>query len=96
MSGALLDAQAGGIAAIPDVDALICQVRHKETVCEFIGRKVHELSYGVSCVVGGIRFQWILTLKGSSQSDQWVPVVSRWNDGAIGEIRRPTHASSSL
>ena len=83
INGALLEAQARGIAAIPDVDALICQARHKETVCEFIGRKVHEVSYGVSCVVGGIRFQSISTPTSSSQSDQSVPIASRWSDGAI-------------
>ena len=57
INGALLEAQAKGIAAIPDVDAIICQARHKVVVCRLIGQKVHEFSCGVCCKVGGIRYE---------------------------------------
>jgi hypothetical protein len=57
INGALVTAQAQGIAAIPDVDALICQVSHKEVVCALIGQHVYEVSHGVCCKVGGIRYQ---------------------------------------
>jgi len=57
INGALLEAQAKGIVAIPDVDAIICPKRHKETVCALIGKKVHEISRGVFAKVGGIRFR---------------------------------------
>ena len=53
---ALLFAQAQQIAAIPDVDAIVCPSRYKETVCALIGSKVHEISRGVCAKVGGIRF----------------------------------------
>ena len=57
INGALVTAQAQGIAAIPDVDALICQVSHKEVVCALIGQHVYDISHGVCCKVGGIRYQ---------------------------------------
>jgi hypothetical protein len=56
INGALLRAQEKGIAAIPDVDAIICQTRHKEIVCELIGQKVYDISRGVCSKVGGIRY----------------------------------------
>jgi hypothetical protein len=57
INGALLEDQAKGIAAIPDVDATIRPKRHKETVCALIGKKVHEISRGVFAKVGAIRFR---------------------------------------
>ena len=57
INGALLTAQAQGIAAIPDVDSLICQVSDREVVCESIGQHVYEVSHGVCCKVGAIRYQ---------------------------------------
>ena len=56
INGALFEAQAKGITAIPDVDAIVCQARHKEIVCELIGQKVYEISRGVCSKVGGIRY----------------------------------------
>ena len=55
IAGALLEAQREGIAAIPHVDALICQLKDRERVCEAIGRKIFEAT-GVCCAVGGIRY----------------------------------------
>jgi hypothetical protein len=57
INGGLFVAQAKKIPAIPDVDAIICPIRHKEVVCRLIGEKVHEISHGVCCQVGGIRFR---------------------------------------
>ena len=57
INGALLEAQAKGIVAIPDVDAIICPKRHKETVCALIGQHVYEISHGVCCKVGGVRYE---------------------------------------
>ena len=53
---ALLELQAAGIPAIPDVDAIICQQRYRESVCEVIGRTVYEVSGGVRCKVSGVRY----------------------------------------
>jgi hypothetical protein len=55
--GALLEIQGQGIPAIPDVDAIICQEQHRETVCEAIGRHVYQVSGGVCCKVDGIRYE---------------------------------------
>jgi hypothetical protein len=66
INGALLEAQAKGVVAIPDVDAIICPKRHKETVCALIGKKVHEISRGVFAKVGGIRFRLSPSPMGSS------------------------------
>ena len=44
-----------GIAAIPHVDALICQQKDRERVCEVIGRQIFEAT-GVCCTVGGTRY----------------------------------------
>ena len=57
INGALLAAQAQGIVAVPDVDALICPVSDREVVCESIGQHVFEVSHGVCCKVDGIRYQ---------------------------------------
>ena len=57
INGALLDTQAKGIAAIPDVDAIICATGHKETVCRLIGQHVYEVSGGVCCKAGGVRYK---------------------------------------
>jgi hypothetical protein len=56
INGAFFEAQAKGIPAIPDVDAIICPTRHKEVICRLLGEKVHEISHGVCCQVTGIRF----------------------------------------
>jgi hypothetical protein len=53
---ALLEIQGKGIPAIPDVDAIICQQRHREIVGEAIGRQVYEVSGGVCCKVDSIRY----------------------------------------
>jgi hypothetical protein len=53
---ALLELQGKGIPAIPDVDAIICQQRHRKIVCKTIGRQVYEVSGGVCCKVDGIRY----------------------------------------
>jgi len=55
IAAALLEVQAEEIAAIPHVDALICQEKDRERVCEVIGRKIFEVT-GVCCTVGGIRY----------------------------------------
>jgi hypothetical protein len=55
--GALTKAQALGIAAIPDVDSLICPERHKKVVCELIGGEVYDVSRGVCCQVAGVRYR---------------------------------------
>jgi hypothetical protein len=55
IAAALLEVQAEEIAAIPHVDALICQEKDRERVCQVIGRKVFEAT-GVCCVVGGMRY----------------------------------------
>ena len=55
IAAALLEVQREGIAAIPHVDALICQQKQRERVCEVIGRQVFEAT-GVCCEVGSIRF----------------------------------------
>ena len=52
---ALLELQRERIAAIPYVDALICQQKDRERVCEVIGRKIFEAT-GVCCAVGGVRY----------------------------------------
>lgn len=52
---ALLEVQRKGVAAIPHVDALICQQKHRAFVCEAVGRQVFEAT-GVCCTVGGIRY----------------------------------------
>ena len=42
---------------VPDVDAIICQQRHREEVCRVIGEKMFSESRGVRCKVDGIRFE---------------------------------------
>jgi hypothetical protein len=61
IAAALLEVQRKGIAAIPQVDALICREKDRERVCEVIGRKIFETT-GVCCTVGGIRYlPWMKT-----------------------------------
>jgi len=55
IAAALLELQGQEIAAIPQVDALICQARHRTTVCEAIGKQIFQSS-GVCCSVVGIRY----------------------------------------
>ena len=56
INGALLAAQTQGIAAVPDVDAIVCSSRHKEKVCGLVGAEVYQLTQGVRCKVAGIRY----------------------------------------
>ena len=51
----LLEVQQEGIAAIPLVDALICQEKKRARVCEVMGKQIFEVT-GVCCTVGGIRY----------------------------------------
>ena len=55
IAAALLEVQGEGIAAIPHVDALICQQKDREQVCEVTGRKIFE-GTGVCCTIGGSRY----------------------------------------
>ena len=55
IAGALLEVQREGIAAIPLVDALICQEKNRAWVCAAIGRQIF-LATGVCSLVGGIRY----------------------------------------
>src|SRR5262249_17964697 len=51
ISAALLELQSKGIAAIPLVDALICQRQHRALVCEAIGKQIF-LRAGVCASAG--------------------------------------------
>ena len=51
----MLEVQREGIAAIPHVDALICEHEDRDIVCETIGRQIF-LATGVCSRVGGIRY----------------------------------------
>jgi hypothetical protein len=55
IAAALLEVQRQGIAAIPHVDALICQQKDRQRVCEIVGKHILEVT-GVCGVVGGIRY----------------------------------------
>jgi hypothetical protein len=55
IAGALLEVQREGIAAIPHVDALICQQKNRARVCEAIGEQIFQAT-GVCCAVGGTRY----------------------------------------
>ena len=55
VAAALLEAQREGIAAIPHVDALICQNKNQDRVCEAIGKQIF-LATGVCGKIGGIRY----------------------------------------
>jgi hypothetical protein len=55
IAAALLEVQREGIATIPHIDALICQEKDWERVCEAIGKRIFEAT-GVCCTVGGIRY----------------------------------------
>ena len=50
-----LDLQTEGVASIPPVDALICQEKDRQRVCEVIGKRIFEAT-GVCCSVGGVRY----------------------------------------
>jgi hypothetical protein len=49
IAAALRELQCEGIAAIPHVDALICQEKNGERVCDVLGRQIFEAT-GVCCV----------------------------------------------
>jgi hypothetical protein len=55
VAAALLEVQREGIAAIPHVDALICQQKDRQRVCEALGSQIF-LTTGVCAKVGGIRY----------------------------------------
>jgi len=55
LAAALLEVQQKGIAAIPFVDALMCQQTNQAVVCEALGRQIF-LAAGVCAKVGGIRY----------------------------------------
>ena len=55
LSGALLEVQAKGIAAIPLVDSVICERQHRSRVCDALGKAVFSMTGGC-CKVGGIRY----------------------------------------
>jgi hypothetical protein len=55
MAAALLELQQKGIALIPHVDAVICQHKDRDIVCEAIGRQIF-LATGVWSLVGGVRY----------------------------------------
>jgi hypothetical protein len=55
MTAALLEVQHQGICAIPHVDALICQQKHKKEVCAALGKQVF-LRSGVCAQIGGTRY----------------------------------------
>ena len=56
INGALLEAQSLGIPAIPDVDAIICPQQYRDDVCRLIGQQVYNITGGVCCQVGGVRY----------------------------------------
>ena len=56
IEAALLRAQALGIAAIPDTDALHVPELLRESVCRIIGEEMFTVTGGVFCKVGGIRY----------------------------------------
>jgi hypothetical protein len=56
INGALLEAQALRIPAIPDVDAIICPQQHRDEVCRLIGKQVYDITGGVRCKVDGLRY----------------------------------------
>ena len=55
VGAALLEIQREGIAAIPHVDALICQEKNRLRVCEALGKQIFAAT-GVCSAVGGIRY----------------------------------------
>ena len=72
IAAALVEVQGKGIAAIPHVDALICQEKNRERVCEVIGKQIFEVT-GVCCVVGEIRYRH------STENGQQALVLARRN-----------------
>ena len=54
INGALREIQKEGIAAVPQVDAILCRERDYERVREIIGKHVFRESSGVRCKVNGI------------------------------------------
>lgn len=53
---ALLEMQAKAIPAIPDVDAIICQQRHRFAAAHALGAAMFSVSGGVHCKVDGLRY----------------------------------------
>jgi hypothetical protein len=62
MGAALLEVQREGIAAIPHVDALICQEKNRERVCKALGKQIFTAT-GVCSSVGGIRYSPLIELE---------------------------------
>ena len=63
INDALVEIQNEGIAAIPQVDAIICRERDQDRVREIIGKHVFRESSGVRCKVNGILTDGIPTTK---------------------------------
>jgi hypothetical protein len=55
VGAALLESQREGIAAIPHVNALICQERNRARACDTLGKKIFAAT-GVCSAVDGIRY----------------------------------------
>lgn len=56
LQAALVDVQSRGIAAIPQVDALMCKVGDADTVSRIVGHAFFEHTHGVCCYVGDVRY----------------------------------------
>ena len=83
IAAALLEVQCQRISAIPHVDALICQQKHKETVCEKLGKQIF-LKTGVCARIGGIPYsplteeeEWALAFDETAPSDDGMS-YDRW------------------
>jgi hypothetical protein len=62
VGAALLEVQREGIAAIPHVDALICQEKNRARVCKALGKQIFAAT-GVCSAVGGIRYSPLTELE---------------------------------
>jgi hypothetical protein len=78
IAAALLEVQHQDIGAIPLVDALICQEKHRERVCEVLGRQIF-FATGVCPKVGGTRYsplteeeEWALAFDETAPSDDCI------------------------
>ena len=73
IEAALLRAQALGIPAFPDTDALHVPEKHREVVCKIIGEEMSKATGGVCCKVGGIRYLPPAPLRAASQPSSSQP-----------------------
>ncbi|MBA3544584.1 MAG: hypothetical protein H0T83_09135 [Chthoniobacterales bacterium] len=81
---ALLALQASGILAIPQADALLCQKRHRETVCRTFGAAVFQVSGGVCCKVDGIRYEQPVSCPSSTRNLSNGVAGFPWSDRFVG------------